>query len=120
MIGAALLSIPLRINLPVALVTTLYTNPFTIVPLYVVAYWMGSLVIPDSGPMAPPPEFSWGRILEWVRALVDWAVELGKPLGIGLVILAVSLAALGWVAVQVAWRGWVVVQWRRRKVRQAH
>jgi len=34
MISAALLAVLLRVNLPVALITTLYTNPFTIVPLY--------------------------------------------------------------------------------------
>src|SRR4029077_9532575 len=34
MLTAALLAIPLRMNLPVALITTFYTNPLTIVPLY--------------------------------------------------------------------------------------
>ena len=42
MLGAALMAIPCRVNLPVALITTLYTNPFTIVPLYLIAYWIGS------------------------------------------------------------------------------
>ena len=37
---------------------------------------------------------------------------------VGLVMLALLLAALGWIAVRVAWRIWVVVQWRRRKLRQ--
>jgi len=32
MISAALLAVLLRVNLPVAAFTTLYTNPFTIVP----------------------------------------------------------------------------------------
>src|SRR5437773_2123506 len=41
MLGALLLAIPLRKNIPVALVTTFYTNPFTIVPLYVIAYRYG-------------------------------------------------------------------------------
>jgi uncharacterized protein (DUF2062 family) len=95
MLGAALLAIPLRVNLPVALITTLYTNPFTIVPLYVVAYWLGSLVV-GGGTMTEPPEFSWTHIGEWTRALVDWSI-----------------------AVQVAWRAWVVIQWRRRKRRRA-
>ena len=33
MLVALLLAVPLRKNIPVALVTTFYTNPFTIVPL---------------------------------------------------------------------------------------
>jgi len=119
MLGAALIAIPLRVNLPVALITTLYTNPFTIVPLYLLAYWIGSLIVGGSGgTMTDPPAFAWSRIGDWVHALVDWSLALGKPLLIGLVVLALSLAALGWIAVQAAWRIWVLVQWRRRKLRR--
>jgi hypothetical protein len=120
MLTAAILAIPLRVNLPVALITTLYTNPFTIVPLYVVAYWIGSLLTGGAtGPMTEPPAFSWSHTGEWAGALADWALALGRPLAIGLVTLAASLAALGWVAVQVLWRAWVIVQWRRRKLRRS-
>jgi len=115
MLGAALIAIPLRVNLPVALITTLYTNPFTIVPLYLFAYWIGSLVTGNGDAMIAPPEFSWTEIGESIRALADWSFALGKPLAIGLVLLAASLAALGWVAVHVAWRAWVMIQWRRRR-----
>src|SRR5512142_2270877 len=45
MISAALLAVLLRVNLPVAVFTTLYTNPFTIVPLYLLAYEIGLLVV---------------------------------------------------------------------------
>ena len=45
MLGALLLAIPLKKNLPVALLLTLYTNPFTIVPLYVLAYGYGQLAM---------------------------------------------------------------------------
>jgi uncharacterized protein (DUF2062 family) len=50
--------------------------------------------------------------------MADWALALGRPLAIGLVALAASLAALGWIAVQVLWRAWVIVHWRRRKLRR--
>jgi uncharacterized protein (DUF2062 family) len=42
MLGAAICAVVFRVNLPLAMLTTLYTNPFTIVPLYVVAYAIGS------------------------------------------------------------------------------
>jgi hypothetical protein len=119
MLTATLLAIPLRVNLPVALLTTLYTNPFTIVPLYIVAYWIGSLLTGGAGaPMTEPPAFSWAHAGDWAWALADWALAHGRPLAIGLVTLALTLAALGWVAVQVFWRAWVIVQWRRRKLRR--
>jgi uncharacterized protein (DUF2062 family) len=41
-------------------------------------------------------------------------VALGKPLAAGLVLLAVTLAAVGWIAVRVGWRCHVVHAWRRR------
>jgi len=119
MLGAALMAIPCRVNLPVALITTLYTNPFTIVPLYLVAYWIGSHIVGGSNGMTAPPEFSLAHTGDWVHALVDWSLALGKPLVVGLVTLALLLAALGWIVVQVAWRAWVIVQWRRRKLRRS-
>ena len=41
----------LRVNLPIALLMTLYTNPLTIVPLYFAAYKIGGeqLFFPNAG-----------------------------------------------------------------------
>jgi uncharacterized protein (DUF2062 family) len=115
MLAALLLAIPLRRNLPVALLVTLYTNPFTIVPIYVLAYAYGRFLLP--GEHAPFPasfEMDWANLGELVRAL-------GKPLALGLLALGCTLAALGYVGVQLAWRAYVVAAWRararRRKVR---
>jgi uncharacterized protein len=119
MLTAALIAIPLKVNLPVALLSTLYTNPFTIVPLYFFAYWIGSLITGGNGPMTAPPEFSWSESATWLSALSDWASALGKPLLVGLVTLALSLAGLGWLFVQVAWRAWIIISWRRRRLRRA-
>jgi hypothetical protein len=40
--------------------------------------------------------------------------ELGKPLAAGLVMLALTLAAVGWGAVRLLWRCYAVHAWRRR------
>jgi uncharacterized protein (DUF2062 family) len=118
MLGAALLAIALRMNLPVALATTLYTNPFTIVPLYIVAYYLGSLLTGVSpGAMTQPPDFDWSAIGASIKALAEWSLSLGTPLAVGLIALALLLALIGWVVVRIAWRAWVVRQWRRRRMR---
>ena len=120
MLTAAILAVPLRVNLPVALATTLYTNPLTIGPLYVIAYWIGTLLVPgDSAPFSHPPGFDWSNLGAWLRASFDWMLSLGKPLAVGLVVLALGLAIAGYVVVQLAWRAQVVVAWRRRKARHA-
>jgi uncharacterized protein (DUF2062 family) len=117
MLTALLLAIPLRRNLPVALLMTLYTNPFTIVPLYLLAYGYGSLLlgINHAQPKIEHFEMDWGHVLESMGRLLDWTLALGKPLAIGLVALGLTLAALGYVAVQLGWRAYVVLAWRRRQ-----
>jgi len=117
---AALLAVAFRVNLPVAAAVTLYTNPLTIGPLYVIAHWIGTLLVPgDGAPFTHPPGFEWSNLGAWLRALLEWSLSLGKPLAVGLVALAVALAIAGYVVVQLAWRAHVVLAWRRRKARRA-
>ena len=112
MLSALILAIPLRCNVPVALVVTLYTNPLTIVPLYLVAYAYGRAILGYGGPDAPitPYEGDWS-----LPALWDWMMSLGKPLGVGLLALAVTLAVLGYFVTELAWRAHVVRAWRHRR-----
>jgi len=118
---AALLAVPLKKNLPVAFLTTFYTNPFTIVPLYVLAYGYGALLLGENHGEAhvQPFETDWMQLLQSMGAMLDWALALGKPLAVGLVALALTLAVLGYSAVQVAWRVYVLLAWRARRRRRA-
>ena len=118
MLTAALLAIPLKKNLPVALLTTLYTNPFTIVPLYLLAYGYGRLLLGLSHeqPKIQPFEMDWAHLIDSMGRLFDWTLALGKPLAVGLVALALTLAALGYVAVRLVAR-LRVLAWRRRQRR---
>lgn len=120
MLTAALLAIPLKKNLPVALVTTLYTNPFTIAPLYLLAYGYGRLLMGASHhPVKVEPfAWDWAHWIDSAQALMHWALSLGKPLAIGLVALAVTLAALGYAAVQIGWRIYVTLAWRARATKR--
>ncbi len=120
MISAAVLAVPLRVNLPVALITTLYTNPFTIGPLYLLAYEYGRLLSGDAATLpAAPPGIDWTHLLASLHAFGDWMLSLGKPLAIGLLALAITLAAIGYVLVQIGWRVQVRIAWRDRARRRA-
>ena len=114
MLTAALLAVPLRVNLPVALVTTFYTNPFTIGPLYFLAYQIGRRVVPGEAVITPSPDINWAHLGAWMESFLYWTLSLGKPLAVGLVVLAVSLAIIGYFGTQLAWRAYVVLAWRRR------
>ena len=48
MLAAALCCLAFRVNLPLALVTTLYTNPLTLVPLYIAAFSIGEWILGNS------------------------------------------------------------------------
>lgn len=115
MIGAALLAVLFRVNLPVAMFTTFYTNPLTIVPLYWLAYQLGALVTGQSYAVTSAhfvvPEMGWDN---WFTVMLDWIFSLGKPFAIGLPLLALILALLGYVLVRVGWRFWAMWQWRKR------
>ena len=119
MLAAALIAIPLRVNLPVALATTWYTNPLTIGPLYFVAYELGKLITGGRGTANPAPEFDLGDVWRWMEAFGAWTLSLGKPLAVGLAALAVLLAAAGWLAVWLGWRWHVTAAWRRRCSRRS-
>ena len=52
--AGAILAIVSRVNLPIAVFVTFYSNPFTIVPLYFIAYQLGQLALLQSGGGLPP------------------------------------------------------------------
>lgn len=118
MLGAAFLAMWLRVNLPVALATTLYTNPFTIVPLYLLAHRIGLLLTGGDMQLTITefPELSWQAGFEPVW---QWLLTLGKPLLIGLPVLSIGAATIGYFAVRLAWRWSVLWRWHKRSKRIA-
>lgn len=118
MLGAAICALIFRVNLPLAMFTTLYTNPLTIIPLYVIAFAIGQALLGDgSQRFVAPPEPDGMTLASWLHALVDWMIGLGSPLALGLIVLATGLALAGYLAVKLAWRIWLVRAWHRRQQR---
>jgi uncharacterized protein (DUF2062 family) len=114
--AGALLAMAGRVNLPVAMLVTLYSNPFTIVPLYYVAFQLGQLVLLQGEGPLPPPAFALeGKgISEWIPAALEWLGSVGKPLALGLPLFAVLLAVAGYFAVDWTWRLAVRCAWQSR------
>jgi hypothetical protein len=111
MLGAAICAVAFRVNLPLAMLTTLYTNPFTIVPLYIAAFGIGQWALPGQHDrFVEPPEPDAAGFLAWM-------IGLGAPLALGLVLLALGLALAGYLLVRLAWRFYLVRAWHRRRRR---
>jgi hypothetical protein len=56
---------------------------------------------------------------EWIPAALQWLSSVGKPLVIGLPLLAVILAVAGYFVVDYAWQLHVRYEWSRRRRRHA-
>ena len=119
MFVAALVAIGLRVNLPVAMMTTLYTNPFTLIPIYIVAYKIGAFATGHASGPLPHFDFALGE-RGWLSMATDfmrWIGSLGHEFFIGLFILACLLSFFSYFAVRGLWRLHATLQWRKRKKR---
>lgn len=119
MLTAAILAIIFRVNLPVAVATTLLTNPFTWPFIFVAAYEIGHLVLGGNDGTMTEFNFDWGR-QPWTEFFPEfwrWMLSLGETFLVGNLILAIALAVLGYLAVQLGWRLYLLAYLRRRKLR---
>ena len=118
---AVVIAVPLRANIPAAAFTTLYTNPFTFVPLYILAYNVGQLVTGEHSALVIPPQgdWTWAGLGRFVPELAHWISSLGDTLLIGLAIQCVVFALGGYAFTMLAWRVVVTRAWRTRHARRA-
>ena len=116
---SAAAAVALRANVPAAVASTLVTNPVTFGPVYYAAWRLGSAVL---GEKAPPPDIDVA-VPEpapeqgWWRALTQRILSVGKPLLLGLAILATVVGLATYFIVTAAWRLTVMWKWRRRRLR---
>ncbi len=117
--AGTLLAIAFKVNLPLSTLVTLYSNPLTIVPLYWLAFKLGQLVLwQDNGELPAMAMGLEGKgFTEWFPTALNWITSVGKPLLIGLPLLAIALALIGYFVTDWAWRLGVMWQWRQRKNR---
>ena len=116
-----MLALGLKVNLPIAVLVTLYSNPFTIVPLYYGAFKLGQFALRLDAAEFPSiaAHLEGTGMRQWIPATLDWLASVGKPLLVGIPLLAIALAAIGYVVVDAAWRVRVRIEWRRRQLRRS-
>lgn len=119
------IAIFLRVNLPMAVIATLLTNPLTMLPIYYVAHQIGTTLIGVNEQFADTElalfSYSdWTRPLEMLSICLDAFKQLGKPLLLGLGLLTLILPLLGYCAVQLVWRVHLVYALHRRRYRRRH
>ncbi len=109
---SAAAAVALRANIPTAVASTLVTNPVTFAPIYYAAYHLGAMLIGDDG-----SQLDFGNV-QTAPAETGWMARiaaLGKPLLLGLLILACSMGALAYLLVSGLWRLKIAFAWRHRR-----
>jgi len=108
---ASLLAITLRLNIPVIIGTVLLINPVTIVPVYYLAYRLGTALL-----NMPPTLFSFEMSWDWLQ---NGLGPMWKPFLVGCLVCGVVGGVLGYMGLELAWR-WRVAMKLRYKTRQRH
>lgn len=117
---AALVAILLEINLPICLAMVWVSNPLTIPPILVSAYWLGAHILHE-------PMIGTHQILKLFKQLLNWMIGTGKnpfqnelrlliwPLLTGLFIEAIVVSSTAALIVRLGWRYYIIIKWRQRK-----
>jgi hypothetical protein len=110
--ASAVLALPLRANIPAAALTTFLTNPITTPPLWVFAYWVGRRVLGFDAAIPGTPIVS--HVVERMGWLQWLYAEAGPALLVGLVVVTLASAVIGYFASVLGWRLFIARKWRRR------
>ena len=109
---AAVLSLPLKANVPTAVGSTLVNNPLTFVPIMAAAYRTGRWVLRlDASVPGRPIASNVAHHAGWLHWLV---AQAGPATMVGLVVIAIALAMIGYAVTALGWRVWIARKWRNR------
>ena len=115
-VGSALLSIPLRANIPVAAAMTFLTNPATTPFLLAASLWVGSRLGFQADLAAFQALYARGASAgDWLAWLFS---DAAPALVSGLFLIALVAGAVGYLLSVWIWRWWTGRKWRRRALRR--
>lgn len=110
---AAILAIPLRANVAIAAAFTLVVNPLTIPPMYYAAYRIGSWELHHDATLVDPATAN--RVSGHLGHFLFWIHEASGPIAVGVLTIAATAAAVGYVIAALLWRSWLESRWRQRR-----
>jgi uncharacterized protein (DUF2062 family) len=112
-IGAAMLALPCRANVPIAVAMTFLSNPATTPFILYLSLVIGNRFVNSTADI--------GTVLAMIQhgaSLADWAAWLASSaapaLVVGLFVISVVVAALGYLLSGCGWRAWTSHKWKLR------
>jgi hypothetical protein len=111
---AALISILVRVNLPVSAVLVWVTNPLTMGPIFFFAYKVGTWILGTPVPVetAEMVEAVQVSALQWFTGEIK---ENWKPFLLGSLVCGLASALVGYVTIRISWRMHLVRRLRARR-----
>lgn len=104
---ALLLAIILRANLPIAFLASWVSNPLTLLPLAYFTYYLGASILNEKNlHRISLKEINWNfaNFHEIWSSLSAWFLQFGKAFFVGLPIVALTAALIGYLIVIIIWR----------------
>lgn len=111
---AGFLASLLRVNVPITIAVTTINNPFTFLPINYFVYKVGTWITGDHAGMINFPSWKWDlhHFGHFSTEIQKWLVVAGKSYGIGLLMVSVVTAILGYLTVELVW--WLVETYKKR------
>ena len=112
-VGTALLSLPVRANIPIGAAMTFLSNPATTPFILIASVFVGNSILHIGADMS-----RLSALIERGASLGEWATwllsEAAPAMLLGLAIVSIVSAALGYVIAALGWRWWLIQKWKRR------
>jgi uncharacterized protein (DUF2062 family) len=93
---AAGASVPLRVHIPLAMISTLISNPFTLPAIYYGCFRVGQVLLG-----LPPQPFSFELSFDWVT---HQFMQIWQPMLLGCLLVGAISATIGYIALDLLWR----------------
>lgn len=110
MLLAAIVAVISKSNMPIAIVSTWISNPFTMPFLYTANYYFGAWLL--QRPSVDLAHIEWS-----FDGLLALGGEILVPLFLGSVVVGVILAVVSFIGIRVFWRLHIVSHLKSRKLR---
>jgi uncharacterized protein (DUF2062 family) len=104
---AVLCAMVFRVNIPIAAISTLVSNPFTMAPMFFLAYRLGFHLLD----LEPQP-FQFEMSFAWVAASLG---NIWQPLLLGCLLLGTALSLVGYIGLDLLWRASIADYLARRR-----
>ncbi|PIE43726.1 MAG: ATP-binding protein [Gammaproteobacteria bacterium] len=106
MVAAAFCAIWINCNLPISVTLVWISNPVTMPPMFYFNYLVGAYIL-----NRPTAEYDFQLSWQW---LSDKLIEVGLPLYLGSLVVAVFFAVVSYGIIQFLWQRKVRTNWGKR------